>query len=61
MPAIQPRQTGFVITDPAEVVAEKMRLVSEADKLLRGERSLCDEFLEDRRLERERELRKEGF
>ena len=38
-----------------------MRLAEEADERLPGERPLCDELLEDRRLERERELREEGY
>jgi hypothetical protein len=61
MSTIKPRQHDFEITDPPEVVAEKIRLALEADKRLPGERSLCDELLEDRRRERERELREEGY
>ena len=61
MSTTKSRQPDFVITDPPELVAEKLRLAKEADKLLFGERSLCDELLKDRRLERERELRKDGY
>jgi len=61
MQTIQPRPSQFVIIDPLEVVAEKMRLASEANRRLSGERSLSDEFLEDCRRERERELRKDGY
>ncbi|MGD0346207.1 MAG: hypothetical protein ABSA85_05585 [Terracidiphilus sp.] len=61
MSSIKSRHPDFEITDPPELVAEKLRLAKEANKLLFGEPSLCDEFLEDRRLERERELRVEGY
>ena len=61
MSTIKSRHPDFEITDPPEVVAEKIRLALEADKRLPGERSLCDELLEDRRRERERELREEGY
>jgi hypothetical protein len=61
MHTVQPRPSQFVIIDPPEVVAEKMRLPSEANRRHSGERSLCDEFHEDRRRERERELREEGW
>ena len=61
MQTLQPRSSQFVITDPPEVIAEKLRLAKEANRRLFGERSLCDELLEDRRFERERELRKVGW
>jgi len=61
MSSIKSRHPDFKITDPPELVAEKLKLAKKADKLLFGERSLCDELLEDRRLERERELREEGY
>jgi hypothetical protein len=61
MLTIKSRHPDFVISDPPEVVAEKMRLAKETDRLLFGERSLCDELLEDRRRERERELREDGY
>jgi hypothetical protein len=61
MSTIKSRHPDFEITDPPELVAEKLRLAKEANKLWFGERSLCDEFLQDRCLERERELREDGY
>ena len=40
---------------------EKLRLIDELRGLTAGGPSMCDELLEDRRKERERELAKHGF
>ncbi|MGA3335029.1 MAG: hypothetical protein ABSC62_12795 [Terracidiphilus sp.] len=55
------RQPDFVITDPPEVVAEKILLATERNKLPAGMPSGTDLLLEERRLERERELAEEGW
>jgi hypothetical protein len=50
-----------VIIDPPEVVAEKIRLAREMNERPPDVPSLFEEFMEDRRRERERELREEGY
>jgi hypothetical protein len=52
---------GIVITDPPEIVAEKIRLAAAIEKAHKSALSGTDLLLEDRRIERERELPKEGF
>jgi hypothetical protein len=55
------RNPDFVIIDPPEVVAEKLRLARRLNERPLGEPSLFDELMADRRRERERELAEEGF
>ena len=55
------RQEGTrVILEPATLAA-KLRLIDKMCGITAGGPSLCDELLEDRRLERERELGEEGW
>ncbi|HEX4758545.1 MAG TPA: AbrB/MazE/SpoVT family DNA-binding domain-containing protein [Terracidiphilus sp.] len=49
-----------VILEP-ETLAMKLRKIKEMRGIAAGKPSLCDELLEDRRRERERELREEGW
>jgi len=51
----------FVITEPPESLAAKMRLAAELDKRPEGTPSLFDELMEERRRERVRELEEEGW
>jgi hypothetical protein len=50
----------ILVTESWESVLAKIRLAAEADSRA-GRPSACDMLLEDRRLERERELREEGW
>jgi hypothetical protein len=54
-------QPDIVVTDPPEVVTEKIRLAERMNKRPPGVPSLFEELMEDRRRERERELRHESF
>jgi AbrB family looped-hinge helix DNA binding protein len=49
-----------VILEP-ETLAMKLRKIKELRGITAGGPSLCDELLEDRRRERERESREEGW
>jgi hypothetical protein len=51
---------GPVIRTPLSL-EEKLRLIEELRGSAAGGPSMCDALLEDRRLERERELAKEGW
>lgn len=55
------RNPDFVIIDPPEVVAEKLRPARRLNERPLGEPSLFDESMADRRREREGELAEEGF
>jgi hypothetical protein len=55
------KNPDFVITDPPEVVAEKLRWAAAVDQLPKGTLSGTDLLPEDRRSEREKELADEGF
>jgi hypothetical protein len=55
------RQPDIVVTDSPEVVAEKIRLAKKMNQRPPGEPSLFEELMEDRRREREHELKKHGF
>ena len=49
-----------VILKP-ETLAAKLAMIKKMRGITAGGPSLCDELLEDRRLEREREMREEGW
>lgn len=51
---------GRVVLDP-ETLAAKLRKIKSMRGLTAGGPSMTDALLEDRRLERERELREEGW
>jgi AbrB family looped-hinge helix DNA binding protein len=51
---------GRIILDP-ETLAAKLRKIKEMRGYTAGGPSMTDELLEDRRKERERELREEGW
>ena len=51
---------GRIILDP-ETLAAKLRKIDEMMGYTKGGPSMTDELIEDRRKERERELREEGW
>lgn len=51
---------GRIVLDP-ETLAAKLRKIKEMRGYTAGGPSMCDELIEDRRKERERELREEGW
>jgi hypothetical protein len=53
-------EEGSVIRKPL-TLEEKLRLIKELRGCTAGGPSMCDELLEDRRRERERELAEEGW
>jgi AbrB family looped-hinge helix DNA binding protein len=53
-------EAGKVILDPQNLEA-KMRRIKSMRGITAGGPPVCDELLEDRRRERERELREEGW
>jgi AbrB family looped-hinge helix DNA binding protein len=55
------RQEGAELILKPETVAAKLALIREIRGITAGRPSMCDELLEDRRRERERELREEGW
>jgi len=55
------RQSDFTITDAPEAVAEKIRMVADLSRRPAVVPSGTDVLLDDRRRERERELREEGW
>jgi AbrB family looped-hinge helix DNA binding protein len=55
------RQEGTELILKPETLAAKMALIKQLRGITAGGPSMCDELLEDRRRERERELREEGW
>jgi AbrB family looped-hinge helix DNA binding protein len=55
------RREGAELILKPETLAAKLALIREMRGMTAGGPSLCDELLEDRRRERERELREEGW
>ena len=55
------RRVGQVLVLKPETVAAKLALIKRMRGIAAGGPSLCDELLDDRRRERERELREEGW
>lgn len=55
------RREGMRVILEPETLAAKLRKIKEMRGIAAGGPSLCDELLEDRRRERERELREEGW
>jgi AbrB family looped-hinge helix DNA binding protein len=54
------REGAEVILKP-ETLAAKLAMIRKARGITAGGPSLCDELLEDRRREREREMKEEGW
>jgi hypothetical protein len=59
-PEDPPGDPDILVTESWESVLAKIRLAAEENRRT-GKPSGCDTLLEDRRLERERELREEGW
>ena len=55
------RMEGPEVILKPETLAAKLAMIKKMRGIAAGGPSLCDELLEDRRLERERELREEGW
>ena len=55
------RLEGSEVILRPETLAAKLAMIKKMRGITAGGPSLCDELLEDRRLERERELREEGW
>ncbi len=55
------RQEGTRLVLEPQTLAAKLRLIDEMRGITAGGPSMTDMLLEDRRLERERELREEGW
>jgi hypothetical protein len=55
------RLPDIVVTEPLESLRTKIRLAAGKNKRPSGTPSGCDLLIEERRAERERELREEGW
>jgi len=55
------RRVGPEVILKPETLAAKLAMIKRMRGITAGAPSLCDELLEDRRRERERELREEGW
>jgi AbrB family looped-hinge helix DNA binding protein len=55
------RREGAELILRPETLAAKLAMIKKMRGIAAGGPSLCDELLEDRRRERERELREEGW
>lgn len=55
------QQEDRQVAQKPEILEEKLRLIKAMRGCCAGGPSLCDELLEDRRRERERELAKDGY
>lgn len=55
------RREGTELILKPETLAAKMALIKQLRGITAGGPSMCDELFEDRRRERERELREEGW
>lgn len=55
------RREGPELILKPETLTAKLAMIKKMRGIAAGGPSLCDELLEDRRLERERELREEGW